>query len=89
MRPLTHEERNLLEKRKAEFDEFLEGMTEGLGDFAENLELPDPAMIIAKPNAYLSSISEFMQNQDIAHLYHWISVFSHERERYHPSLGVA
>ena len=67
MRPLTDDERNLLDKRKAEFDEFLEGMTEDLADFAENLELPEPAMIIAKPSNYLSSISEFMQNQDIAH----------------------
>lgn len=66
MRALTNDERKLLKERKAEFDEFFEGMMEDLGDFAENLGLPNPPMIVATPDAYLRPISQFMRNQDIA-----------------------
>ena len=65
MRELTETEKTELGRRKAQFDAFLEERMPVLVDFAENLELPDAPSVLVEAKAFLSAISQYMENQRI------------------------
>ncbi len=62
---MTAEEKKLLAERRAGFDEFYEEMMPVLTEFAEDLKLPEPAMIVAQPDHYLTAIAEFVRPPSI------------------------
>jgi len=57
------EEEELLARKVAEFPKFVSERLPVLHEFAEDLELPDPVMILNDPSAYLGGIEDFMRNQ--------------------------
>jgi hypothetical protein len=63
MRALTPKETELLEQRRARFEQFLEDRMPVLAEFAELLELQNPTMIVADPDLYLPSIDVYMRRQ--------------------------
>lgn len=63
MRELTSEEKDHLNRRTERFDRFLSERMPVLADFAERLELPQKALIVADPKSFLTPIDEFMREQ--------------------------
>lgn len=62
---MTHEERQLLEKRRVSFRAFSAERAPVLSDFAERLELPTPARISTEPTLFLNRVDAFMREQEI------------------------
>jgi hypothetical protein len=65
VRSLTPDESTLLERRRAGMSQLLEERMPVLAHFAEVLELAEPTLIVADPDRYLPSVSEFMRNQQV------------------------
>jgi hypothetical protein len=65
MNELVPDEDDLRNRRRRGFDAFLADRMPVLADFAERLGLPDPPMIVAEPNRFLRSVSDFMKDQVI------------------------
>lgn len=66
MRPLTPEEESLISERRSRFDAFFEDMMPILSEFAEDLGLANPQMIVADPGGYVEPISHFMRDQVVS-----------------------
>jgi hypothetical protein len=64
-RELTPEEMGLRERRRSALPTFLEERMPVLADFADRLELREPARIVAEPERYLAAIDEFMRDQEV------------------------
>jgi hypothetical protein len=65
MRELTPPERQTLEKRRLEFDKFVQEAAPVLSDFAKRLGLENPQSIAVNPEAFLEPIDDFMKDQVI------------------------
>jgi hypothetical protein len=65
MRELTQHEQGERNRRLAGMDAFLAERMPVLSDFAQRLELRDPAMIVADPERFLPSIDAYMRDQVI------------------------
>jgi len=60
---MTPEEQKLLVERRKCFDGFLEELCPVLHEFAEDLQLPNPPMILVEPDDYVAPIAQFMRDQ--------------------------
>src|SRR5258708_6538850 len=65
MRALTEEERAELDRRLATFEKFLEERMPVLTTFMEQLELPNPAMVLVEADRFLPPLDEWMRDQVI------------------------
>ena len=65
MRDLTAEEHEVIERRRAGLDLFLQERMPVLAEFAEALQLSDPAQITEDPDACLPSVSAFIRDRTI------------------------
>jgi hypothetical protein len=65
MRELTQDERALRARRLEKLPAFLSERMPVLADFAERLELSNPASIVIDPEGFLPSIDTWMKNQAV------------------------
>jgi hypothetical protein len=62
---VTNEQRELMERRRAGFDQWLAERLPVLHHFAAALELPTPSLIVAEPERYLPPIDAWLRDQVI------------------------
>jgi hypothetical protein len=62
-RALTDDEQTLLARRRSNFHAFADERLEVLHDFAQRLELANPAAIVVDPLAFLPAISGWVRQQ--------------------------
>jgi hypothetical protein len=65
MRALTTDEEELLERRKQQFEDFLNERMPVLADFMQRLKLPDPALVLVNAKDYLNPLDEWLRDQPI------------------------
>ena len=72
MRPLTESERELRDRREAEFDQFFSECMPVLEDFFDRLEVPDPGAVVEHPGRFLTVLDTFMRHQEVPDDRIWI-----------------
>jgi hypothetical protein len=65
MRDLTSAEKELIDRRRAKLDKFLDERMPVLADFVERLELPDPPMVLVESEKYLPALDQWLRDQVI------------------------
>jgi hypothetical protein len=65
MRELTKAEVDLIDRRRARFDLFLEERMPMLTEFMQLLELPNPAFVLVEADKYLPALDQWLKGQVI------------------------
>lgn len=66
MRELTPDEQALRDRRRAGFEAFFQESMPVLVEFMNNLELPEPHMVLRDPDRFLAPVDAWMRNQEVA-----------------------
>lgn len=65
MRPLTPSEIEMLDRRRAGFDEFLAERMPVLAEFMQVLQFPNPALVLVEAEKYLAGLDQWVSLQVI------------------------
>lgn len=64
-RELTIEEKEILQKRKNNFNNFLEERMPVLRDFMQGIGIPEPHMVLLDAESFISPLNSYLQDQKI------------------------